>query len=159
MTSSQADMRKVDCQYRVSVPRRWHRRKSVKIWNTRLKSGSRQPGGKPKNERPERSKKRSPTGQGWYGQSHDQTIGVGSQCPDWRAPHGTSLQRTWASSLEQSVGPDFTTEAKIHIRDEHSTYDWIIEGVLRQAGFKVDSAKYSHHFGATCLCTRIGIGN
>lgn len=63
----------------------------------------------------------------------------------------------WVSSLEQNVGPDFAAEAKIHIRDEHSTYDWIMEGLLRQAGFSIDDIRYSDPFGATYLCTKPGI--
>lgn len=61
----------------------------------------------------------------------------------------------WVGSLEENVGPDFANEAKIHIRDEHSTYDWIMEGMLRQAGLSIDSAAYDEHFGATYLCSKM----
>jgi CheY-like chemotaxis protein/ubiquinone/menaquinone biosynthesis C-methylase UbiE len=60
----------------------------------------------------------------------------------------------WVSSFARNVGPDFAVEAEIHIRDEHSTYDWVMEGLLRRAGFGIDSAEYDGGFGATYVCTK-----
>jgi putative AdoMet-dependent methyltransferase len=60
----------------------------------------------------------------------------------------------WISSFARDVDPDFAVEAETHIRDEHSTYDWIMEGLLERAGFCIDSAGYVDGFGATYVCTK-----
>ncbi|MFA9476941.1 hypothetical protein ACERK3_01415 [Phycisphaerales bacterium AB-hyl4] len=37
------------------------------------------------------------------------------------------------------VGGDFLRDdAEGHFRDEHSTYDWVIEGLLRRTGFTIE---------------------
>jgi putative AdoMet-dependent methyltransferase len=60
----------------------------------------------------------------------------------------------WISAFAQNVGPDFAAEAETHIRDEHSTYAWIMEGLLERAGFCIDSAEYTGGFEATYICTK-----
>ncbi len=60
----------------------------------------------------------------------------------------------WISSFARDVDPDFAVEGETHIRDEHSTYDWIMEGLLERAGFCIDSAEYADGFGATYICTK-----
>jgi putative AdoMet-dependent methyltransferase len=60
----------------------------------------------------------------------------------------------WISFFARNVGPDFAVEAETHIRDEHSTYAWIMEGLLERAGFCIDSAEYADGFGATYICTK-----
>ena len=44
-------------------------------------------------------------------------------------------------------------QAEQHIRDEFSTWDWIMEGLLRRAGFRIDLADYRAGL-ATYVCTR-----
>jgi hypothetical protein len=36
----------------------------------------------------------------------------------------------WIQSMAEKVGTEFAAEAETHIRDEHSTFDWIMEGFL-----------------------------
>ncbi len=60
----------------------------------------------------------------------------------------------WINSFGQKVGPDFAAEVESHIRDEHSTYAWVMEGILERAGFCIDSAEYGDDFGATYICTK-----
>jgi putative AdoMet-dependent methyltransferase len=59
-------------------------------------------------------------------------------------------------SLEDRVGPEFAAEAETHIREEYSTYDWIMEGMLARAGFRIDRAEYGDGFGAAYLCVKPG---
>jgi putative AdoMet-dependent methyltransferase len=40
--------------------------------------------------------------------------------------------------MKQNVGIDFAEEAGIHIKDEYSTFDWIIEEMLHKSVFKFD---------------------
>lgn len=60
----------------------------------------------------------------------------------------------WIASLRERVGPEFAAEAETHIRDEHSTYDWIMEGLLGRAGFRIERAEYGDGFGAAYVCVR-----
>jgi ubiquinone/menaquinone biosynthesis C-methylase UbiE len=60
----------------------------------------------------------------------------------------------WVQSMAEKVGADFAAEAETHIRDEYSTYDWVMEGFLDRAGFHIDRAEYADGFGATFLCTK-----
>ena len=60
----------------------------------------------------------------------------------------------WVDSFTTRVGPEFAAEVEAHIRDEFSTFDWVMEGLLRRAGFRIDSAEYDGQLGATYLCTK-----
>jgi len=42
------------------------------------------------------------------------------------------------SAYETAAGEQLKTEIETHIRDEFSTFSWIIEGMLTRAGFKVE---------------------
>ncbi len=57
-------------------------------------------------------------------------------------------------STTQKMGADFATEVEIHLREEFSTCDWIMEALLEKAGFAVDAAEYADGFTATYVCTR-----
>lgn len=43
--------------------------------------------------------------------------------------------------MNDAAGDSMTGETEIHIRDEFSTYDWIMEGLLEKSGFSID---YKH---------------
>jgi ubiquinone/menaquinone biosynthesis C-methylase UbiE len=59
----------------------------------------------------------------------------------------------WVEQFRKVAGEEFAEEVMTHVRDEHSTYDWIMEGLLTRAGFRIDRADYDG-FVATYLCTR-----
>jgi putative AdoMet-dependent methyltransferase len=61
----------------------------------------------------------------------------------------------WVDAFVKKVGPEFANEVETHIRDEFSTFDWVMEGLLCRAGFHIDSADYDNSFGATYLCTKV----
>jgi len=52
------------------------------------------------------------------------------------------------------MGPSGRIEAEIHLRDEYSTCDWIMEGLLDKAGFQVETIEQKHEFLATYVCTK-----
>ena len=60
----------------------------------------------------------------------------------------------WLDSMVGAVGAEFAAEIESHIRDEYSTYDWAMEGLLKRAGFRIDSADYAENFSTTYLCTK-----
>ena len=49
----------------------------------------------------------------------------------------------WIEKLEQAAGPDIRQDVETHIRQEFSTYDWILDGLLTRAGFAI-TAKTMH---------------
>jgi putative AdoMet-dependent methyltransferase len=68
---------------------------------------------------------------------------------DLRQPIGRFIH-----GLEAKAGPEFAAEAETHIRDEHSTYDWIMEGLLIRSGFRIDRIEGGEGFGVTYLCSK-----
>jgi SAM-dependent methyltransferase len=60
----------------------------------------------------------------------------------------------WIQSMADKVGMEFAAEAETHIREEHSTFDWILEGLLKRAGFIIDQSDYMDGFQAIFLCTK-----
>ncbi len=53
----------------------------------------------------------------------------------------------------QATDPEFASQLETHIRQEFSTLDWIMEGILRRAGFTIDLADYRAGL-AEYLCTK-----
>jgi len=60
----------------------------------------------------------------------------------------------WVKSMAQNVGPEFVAEAETHFREEYSTSDWIMEGLLGRAGFEIEHSDYKDSFLASYLCTK-----
>jgi len=59
----------------------------------------------------------------------------------------------WVASIETMADARLAQEAVIHARDEFSTYDWIMEGIIRRSGFHIDAAEYGKGFRATYVCS------
>ena len=64
------------------------------------------------------------------------------------------LINAWVRSTALQSGPELAAEAEIHIRGEYSTYDWVMEGLLKRAGFEIESAEYGDGFQAIYVCIR-----
>jgi len=62
----------------------------------------------------------------------------------------------WVKATGEKVGPAFVWEVKTHIREEYSTFDWIMEDLLERAGFAIETADYANEFMAAYVCTRKG---
>ena len=61
----------------------------------------------------------------------------------------------WVSSTEAGLGKEFADETVIHIRDEYSTCDWILEGMLDRSGFTIKEKKTLETMpGTTYICMR-----
>ncbi len=56
--------------------------------------------------------------------------------------------------MGQAVGKEMAEEIVTHIRDEYSTWDWIMDGILTRAGFIIDDKKTDQGFGTTYLCSK-----
>ena len=60
----------------------------------------------------------------------------------------------WGKSFGQTMDTEFVAEVQTHIREEFSTSDWIMEGLLERAGFEIEHSDYKDDFLATYLCTK-----
>src|SRR4030067_2275758 len=45
---------------------------------------------------------------------------------------------TWIDTMREKVGIKFAQEAQIHLKEEYSTFDWVIEEMLHRSGFTFD---------------------
>jgi putative AdoMet-dependent methyltransferase len=65
-----------------------------------------------------------------------------------------SCIKGFIQSMSERMGPDEKQESEIHLREEYSTCDWIMEGLLERAGFMIKKDDYTDGFLAMYLCTR-----
>ncbi|MDH7577854.1 MAG: class I SAM-dependent methyltransferase [Bacillota bacterium] len=56
--------------------------------------------------------------------------------------------------IRLSAGEEIAAEVEIHIREEYSTLDWIMEDLLIRTGFKIEQADYYDEFLAVYVCTK-----
>lgn len=56
--------------------------------------------------------------------------------------------------IENSVGAEFTKEIIAHVKKEYSTLDWILEGMLKKAGFSILETNVDNGFIYTYLCVK-----
>lgn len=61
----------------------------------------------------------------------------------------------WIDSLTRMAGPEMAQDVSRHVREEHSTFAWIMEGLLARAGFRIDSEKYDGGVLARYFCTKV----
>ncbi len=59
---------------------------------------------------------------------------------------------TWISGIK-NINAELYADAVIHVKKEYSTFSWVIEGMLEQAGFKHQKLfEANNHI--TYLCTK-----
>lgn len=62
--------------------------------------------------------------------------------------------KNWINQLENVGGKQLGDEVATHIREEFSTFDWIIEGLLERSGFKILSKEIEEGVIGTYLCKK-----
>jgi putative AdoMet-dependent methyltransferase len=61
----------------------------------------------------------------------------------------------WIARMAKPSGEGFSAaDFATHVRDEHSTYDWIIEGLIERAGFRIDRKVRWDAVCADYLCSK-----
>ncbi len=60
----------------------------------------------------------------------------------------------WLDQLEKIGGTQLREEVETHIREEFSTFDWIIDGLLEKAGFRILSKEMREGVTGTYLCEK-----
>ena len=59
----------------------------------------------------------------------------------------------WLRWMQEERG--YSREENVtHVRDEHSTFSWVVEGLLERAGFRVQQARFARGVYATYICHR-----
>jgi SAM-dependent methyltransferase len=74
------------------------------------------------------------------------------------ADHAVRIDN-WIDTVAGARGGNSFSRADFegHVRDEFSTYDWVIEGLLARAGFRIDTAHKSAPTYATYSCTKTAL--
>ena len=62
--------------------------------------------------------------------------------------------RKFFSQASRRGGDGFVRLMSDHVRNEYSTLDWIMRGMIERAGLEVVSARHRHGFFALYLCTK-----
>lgn len=60
----------------------------------------------------------------------------------------------WMAGAEEAAGSEMAREIAAHIRDEYSTLDWIMEGLLKTSGFSIISADHSKGLFTIYVCAK-----
>jgi len=61
---------------------------------------------------------------------------------------------TYISDFANKAGNDFKSEAETHIRDEFSTFDWIMKGLITRAGFRIERSGSADGFATEYVCVK-----
>lgn len=60
----------------------------------------------------------------------------------------------WITDFGKAVGEDFRREAEIHVREEYSTFGWIMDRMLANAGFSIEKTKMRDSFVTEYVCRK-----
>jgi hypothetical protein len=61
----------------------------------------------------------------------------------------------WIAQFKNLGDKELVEDVEIHVREEYSTFTWILEGLLGKSGFRIDSTDYDEGVLARYLCTKI----
>ncbi|BDZ70467.1 class I SAM-dependent methyltransferase [Methanobacterium petrolearium] len=68
--------------------------------------------------------------------------------------HQKSIEKM-IKDMQDVAGDSMAHETEIHIKDEFSTYDWIMEGLLEKTGFLIDSKKIKSSNFVEYICSKL----
>lgn len=61
---------------------------------------------------------------------------------------------SWVNGMRERAGQAMAEESIIHIRDEYSTFDWIIDGMMERTGFKIEQKFSDFPNSLSYICVR-----
>ena len=61
----------------------------------------------------------------------------------------------WIESLSQKANLEFKKEIETHIKDEFSTFGWVLEGMIERAGFKIELSRSPDGLISEYFCKKI----
>lgn len=62
---------------------------------------------------------------------------------------------SWISGFEKIMGEAFMLEVETHIKDEFSTFGWIMKGIIERAGFTVEKCRSDDNFITEYACRKV----
>lgn len=65
-----------------------------------------------------------------------------------------SFFESFISKSSETVGPKFAEHIEAHVKNEYSTLDWIMKGMIERAGFKVERAEHQNGFIGAYFCRK-----
>ena len=75
----------------------------------------------------------------------------------FKTEHYKSFFDDKMTALSQQLSREFTLEVAQAIREENSTLDWIMEGLLTRAGFAIEKSEYPEGMLARYWCRKIAV--
>ena len=70
----------------------------------------------------------------------------------------TEAIEEWLTNAVESADAGWTrAELEAHVREEHSTFTWLLEPMLERAGFTIDAADYPRRVYAEYVCSRTAL--
>jgi ubiquinone/menaquinone biosynthesis C-methylase UbiE len=60
----------------------------------------------------------------------------------------------WVAGFEAKAGAKFREDVETHIRDEYSTFNWIMEGMIKKAGFRIEKSRTADGFVTEYCCIK-----
>jgi len=65
-----------------------------------------------------------------------------------------SCIKEFIQAMVDRTGPEMKCAMEVHLRQEYSTFGWVIEGLLESAGFEIEKADYKDNYFGAYLCTK-----
>ena len=59
------------------------------------------------------------------------------------------------SQLSKDFSEAFVNEVKVHIRDEYSTFDWVLQGLIERAGFNIERMNTEDVLESEYICRKV----
>jgi len=66
-----------------------------------------------------------------------------------------SQVNSWISRFEKVGGEELKHRVETHIRDEYSTFGWVLKGMLERAGFAIEKCKSEDDFMTEYACRKV----
>ncbi len=60
----------------------------------------------------------------------------------------------WISGFENKTGIELKREIETHIREEYSTFKWILDGMIEKAGFRIEKCRSNDGFVTEYHCVK-----
>jgi len=62
----------------------------------------------------------------------------------------------WLDGMRELAGPRMADESVVHVRDEFSTWEWVMAGMLERAGFCIEECLDTMPQMRTYICSNPG---
>ena len=70
-------------------------------------------------------------------------------------PHFEKNTGQMIKEISNQFSKELVEEVKIHIKEEYSTFDWIMQGLIEKAGFQIEYQNTQNIFKSEYLCRKV----